>query len=222
MLFALSPGMLHSIDQNGRFVDVNQAWLDATGYARDEVIGQSALFVMTDESARYAFEQVLPTFWETGFVRDIHYRYRRRDGSLIDVVVDCNSVIHPETGRSVSLSYVRDVTALMKSERALRESETRYALAVQGANDGIWDWTIDEQRIHFSPRFSAMLGYDDGEFGETPERWLEQIHEDDRTLFELALQKHFDGLAPSFECECRVRTRTGEFRWVRVRGVAVR
>ena len=59
---------------------------------------------------------------------------------------------------------------------ALRRSEERYALAVRGANDGLWDWDLTTNRIYYAPRWKSMLGYDDGQIGDSPEEWFGRVH----------------------------------------------
>src|SRR5579862_9138194 len=61
----------------------------------------------------------------------------------------------------------------------LRESEERYALAAQGANDGLWDWNLVSNEVYWSSRWKAMLGYADAEIGVTADEWLARVHESD-------------------------------------------
>src|SRR3989440_10946377 len=67
-----------------------------------------------------------------------------------------------------------------RAQEALRESEERYALAAQGANDGLWDWNVTANVVHFSPRWKVMLGYQENEIGDKPEEWVDRIHDADR------------------------------------------
>ena len=105
---------------------------------------------------------------------------------------------------------------------ALRESEERYALALQGANDGLWDWNLLTNHVHWSGRWKAMLGYGDDEIGTSPDEWLNRVHPDDRPGVQAALDAHLAGVAQYFESEHRVLHRAGSYRWVRCRGAAVR
>lgn len=105
---------------------------------------------------------------------------------------------------------------------ALRESEERYELALRGANDGLWDWNMVTDRVHWSARWKAMLGYGDEEIGDSPDEWLNRVHPDDRGAVQLALDAHLAGVAEYFESEHRILHRSGSYRWVRCRGAAVR
>ncbi len=109
-----------------------------------------------------------------------------------------------------------------RAERALRDSEERYRLAVRGANDGLWDWDLEVGAVYFSPRWKAMLGYTDDEIGTEPDEWFGLVHPDDRSALRSALAAHFKGEASHFEMEHRMRHRSGDDRWVLTRGVAVR
>jgi len=109
-----------------------------------------------------------------------------------------------------------------RAERALRDSEERYRLAVRGANDGLWDWDLDVDAVYLSPRWKAMLGYTDDEIGADPGEWFDLVHHDDRSALRSALEAHFKSEASHFEMEHRMRHRSGDDRWVLTRGVAVR
>ena len=127
------------------------------------------------------------------------------------------------------------VTNLDLLERALRyaithqhalarlaESEQRHALAMQGANDGLWDWDVRRDRLYFSPRWKQMLGYGDPELGDAPGEWLGRVHPDDRAALTQALDAHLTGAGHHFEHEHRIQHRDGSYRWMLARGMAVR
>ncbi len=111
---------------------------------------------------------------------------------------------------------------LHKNKEALRKSEERYALAAQGANDGLWDWDLHTGNLFFSERWQKILGYDYGTFGNTLEDWFDHIHKDDLPDVEVALSNHLEGLTEHFEHEHRMRYKDQEYIWVLVRGLAIR
>jgi diguanylate cyclase (GGDEF)-like protein/PAS domain S-box-containing protein len=104
----------------------------------------------------------------------------------------------------------------------LAESEQRHALAMQGANDGLWDWDVRRDRLYFSPRWKQMLGYAEPELGDAPGEWLGRVHPDDRAAVTQALDAHLTGASHHFEHEHRMQHRDGSYRWMLARGMAVR
>jgi len=122
----------------------------------------------------------------------------------------------------VALARIRTQVALKKAEEALLVSEERYALAAQGANDGLWDWNLVDNAIYFSPRWKIMLGFQEAEIGDRPEEWLDRIHVADRERVNDEIAAHQRGLTPHFESENRVLHKDGSFRWMLSRGLAVR
>jgi len=117
---------------------------------------------------------------------------------------------------------VRYALGRHRAEQALRQSEERYALAVAGASDGIWDWDLAQRRVYLSPRWKAMLGCADGDIGDDEADWFARVHEEDRARLHAALEKHLVGSESHFEFEHRMRHQDGSVRWVLTRGVAVR
>jgi len=111
--------------------------------------------------------------------------------------------------------------SLKSEEDKLRVSEERYALAVGGANDGIWDWDLDTGTIYFSPRWKSMLGYKDGEIGDQPEELFRRVHPEDLTKLKEDINLHLEGRTPHLQSEFRVNHKDGAYRWMLYRGLAV-
>lgn len=109
-----------------------------------------------------------------------------------------------------------------RAEQALRASEKRYELAVQGAKDGLWDWDLNTNQVYFSPRWKAMLGYSDDEIGTSPDEWFNRVHPRDLEKLKLELTAHINGAAPNFENEHRILHKDGTYRWVLARGLVVK
>lgn len=107
------------------------------------------------------------------------------------------------------------------AQQALQESEARYALAARGSNDGLWDWNLTSNVVHFSPRWKAMLGYQENEIGDKPEEWFDRVHDADRARVKDEISAHQRGLTAHFESEHRMLHKDGSFRWMLSRGLAI-
>ncbi|MEZ4634333.1 MAG: diguanylate cyclase [Caldilineaceae bacterium] len=104
---------------------------------------------------------------------------------------------------------------------ALRESEERYALAARAANDGLWDWNLATNKIYYSPRWCLMLGFNEDEIGNSPNEWFHRLHPDDHDTTRKAIDLYLQGKTAHFEQEYRIRHRSGSYRWMLSRGMAL-
>lgn len=86
-LYNRTPVMLHSIDREGKIVNVSDFWLETLGYRRDEVLGRLSADFMTDESRSYVIGTVVPEFLRTGRTRDIPLHLLTSSGKVIDVLL---------------------------------------------------------------------------------------------------------------------------------------
>jgi diguanylate cyclase (GGDEF)-like protein/PAS domain S-box-containing protein len=144
------------------------------------------------------------------------------DGLLEAFKLGANDYLTKPVDFAAALARVATHVAHRRTLSALRDSETRYALAARGTNDGLWDWNQQTQSIYYSPRWKAMLGYDDAAIASTLDEWLSRVHPEDRMRVERDLSDHTQGLTVQFDCEYRIRHKDGSFRWMLSRGLAIR
>lgn len=109
-----------------------------------------------------------------------------------------------------------------KVEDLLRESEERYALAANAANDGVWDWNLQTDELYFSPRWKHMLGYEEDEISNHLSEWLNRIHPDDLESFNRTIADRQEGTTSHFEIQYRLLHKDGTYRWMLSRGLVVR
>jgi diguanylate cyclase (GGDEF)-like protein/PAS domain S-box-containing protein len=114
------------------------------------------------------------------------------------------------------------IEQLQDSAERLQASEQRYALAIRGANDGLWDWDIESRSVYCSPRFCEISGLPAGASLRDASAIAERVHPEHAEAYRHALIEHLKGLSAQFKCEYRARQDDGEYRWVMMRGVALR
>ncbi|MGB4948565.1 MAG: ATP-binding protein, partial [Candidatus Competibacter denitrificans] len=115
-----------------------------------------------------------------------------------------------------------EIAERQQMERALRESDERYDLAMKGAREGLWHWTATTKLFHVSPHVSEVLGFDPPVATLAVPEWLALIHPDDLTHFREVVRAYYRGDTEFFECELRVRRPDGSYRWVFNRGLGLR
>ena len=122
----------------------------------------------------------------------------------------------------VAMARIRTQLERRSIEIALRESEERYSLAAEGANDGLWDWNLRTHEVYFSDRWKRMLGYEPHEIGGSIDDWFDRVHKDDVYRLKETLDQHLRELTPKFSCEYRMIMKDGSHHWMLCRGSAVR
>lgn len=130
-------------------------------------------------------------------------------------------LIKKEVDTALLSKSIRYAIERQKADAALRESEERYALAVAGASEGIWDWNIKTGGAYFSPRWQALLGLSQESISADIDQWFDRVHPDDLSPLHAAIKAHFQNVEAHFEHEHRLRHEEGEYRWMLVRGQAI-
>jgi len=105
--------------------------------------------------------------------------------------------------------------------QALRVSEERYRVAVAGSNDGIWDWDLRSGVVHFSERWSAILGLQGQRLQASIDEWFMRVHPEDVDRLRAEMREATEGRSTHFESQHRVRHTSGSYRWVLSRAAVV-
>lgn len=94
----------------------------------------------------------------------------------------------------------------------LEQAQERLELALRGSNDGLWDWNLRTGELYLSPRWKAILGYDDAELPNQPSSWQRLVDDAGRTLVARLLQTSGNASTAPYELEFRMRHKLGH--WV--------
>jgi len=206
-------------DVGGAIQFVNQAFVEITGYTREEALGQNPRILKSGKQSNEFYAEM----WRAigaGQVWQGEVTNRRKDGTEYEAQLTISPVRNAEGQVEQLVAIQRDVTAQRQAEQALAASEERLALAIEAADAGIWELHVDSGEAYFSPRWLSMLGYAPDELPHTYETWASLLHPDEAAAVQQAVQRHIEA-GEDFGLDFRMRTRDEGWRWVHAIGKAV-
>ncbi len=115
-----------------------------------------------------------------------------------------------------------DITELRASEDALRRSEERLQLALEAVSDGLWDWDLTTGAVFRSPRYYELVDRNPDEDTRDFDFFMSTVHPDDLPQMLGSFEAHKQGKTAAIDFCYRLATRSGETRWMSVRGSAVK
>jgi diguanylate cyclase (GGDEF)-like protein/PAS domain S-box-containing protein len=208
-------------DTHGRFTFANQRFCATVGKPLTEVLGKTDHDFFPPELAdKYRQDDVRVMASNEVFETIEENQPPGKEKVYVQVV---KNALHDARGRVIGIQCLFwDVSERVRARVALQKSEERYALAVQGANDGLWDWDLVSNQIYYAPRWKSMLGLAEGEIGTNADEWMTRVHPDDLARLKAEMATHVLGYSPHFQHEHRMRHKDGSWRWMLSRGLAVR
>ena len=212
------------LDTEGRIVRFNPYMAEISGYSLQEVEDRDWVATFLPERdqirVREVFQEAVADVQTKGEVNAIVTKDGRErkiewydktlkdaDGNVVGLLAigqDITERVQVESQRDASLE-------------ALRVSEERFDLAVQGSEAGLWDWDIPDNSLYWSPRFKELLGYADDELEVDFHTFESHLHPDDKEHTEAAIEDHLKDRG-RYDVEQRLRTKSGEYRWFQSRG----
>ena len=197
------------VDRAGRITLWNDALAGLLGCVSERALGRSivsAVPAMTQTDVPDAVVDAMKTA-QMRVVRDLVLTSEAGDRVVqVDILPD---------GSGAMLLW-HDVTG----QAALRQDSERLALAVEGANDGLWSWDIRTQEFYVSARWRAIVGLPARSGAGSREDWLGRVHPDDILSLKEAFDAHLAGRTPIFQHEHRLRHEDGTYRWCLCRALA--
>jgi PAS domain S-box-containing protein len=128
-------------------------------------------------------------------------------------------------GQSALLVWQRDITERKQAEKVTQQSEERLAMALRGANLGLWDWQANPEMMVTNDIWSEMLGYQRAEldalYGNTTARWSNMVYPEDMARAVDHFTKFVNGELTVYRIELRMMTKNGEPKWILAVGDAV-
>jgi PAS domain S-box-containing protein len=237
VLESMSDGLL-AVDTTGKFLVFNRPAQEMLGDWRGDKfeswLTNYKRFHLDGKTPVAAEELALPRALQGMETNDLNIVVRtpsQPDGFVVSVN---GRPLRDDQGNVVAgITVVRDVSELIsaqrrltESEAALKQSEERYALAFEGAYDGLWDWDLRADKMFLSGRCMDILGYpgrtDAGGCTESHDWWADLIHPDDAPAALKAIQECLTGNSRSFATEYRVRRADGRYCWISDRGAVIR
>lgn len=144
----------------------------------------------------------------------------------VGIAISQANLLQQETQRSLELDQQNqqlqdEIQERKKVEIALRQSEERWQILLQGNSDAIWDLNIESGEVIFTQRWKEMLGYEEHEIKNNHDEWLKCIHPDDFDWVMAQNQDYFEQRNPKYCLEYRIRAKDGSYKWILVRAQAV-
>src|SRR5262245_12635619 len=183
------PGAVLLLDDGGRILHANAALAAALGEAAAALAGRSLVELSHPEDA--AAVRACLSAGGAGPAEGA-FRLRTREGAWRHFEGVAAPFTEPGTPARVVIE-ARDVTDRRRGEETLRGSDERTALAARGADDGIWDWDLEADRVEYSARWKAMVGADDQHVSDRPAEWFDRVHPEDVHGLRADIVAHLQG-----------------------------
>lgn len=208
-----------AVDIKGAILFINSGAERLFGYTSDELIGNDVEMLlpidvrMIHSNHRKRFLDN-PATRLMGQGRELFARHK--DGHIIPVEIGLN--ISEFSNETIVIALISDITYRKNLETALSESTERWRFALEGSNQGVWDWNVETGEVYFSQQWKAMIGFGDDDAIHTREEWIQRVHPDDMGDWLEDVERHFRGESPIIINEHRIRHSDGSYLWIVERG----
>ena len=199
---------------------VNDAFLTMTGYTPAEVQGRYACDLLAGPATDPGVIEAKRARLQAGQSFKGELFYYSKAGGGFWVRLDVQPVRDAAGALLHFITIATDITEEKRAAEALQLSEERWQLALEGSDDGVWDWSIAHDTMWFSTRWKALIGYAEDEFPCNFEAWRGTLHPDDWPWVQATLDAYLTRRSENYAVEFRMRHKDGSWRWILSRGKA--
>lgn len=198
----------------------NRRWLDFTGRTIEQEKGNGWAEGVHPKDLEHCLSTYVSAF-DARQPFAMEYRLLRHDGEYRWLL---NQGLPRYDANREFIGYIgscMDITEEKHVRDKLNVSEQRLRLALQAAEQGMFDLNLESGAAIVSPEYPLMLGYDPDTFRETNTAWLERLHPDDRERVEQTYHRYITGELREYKVEFRQRMRSGQWKWILSQGSVV-
>ena len=113
------------------------------------------------------------------------------------------------------------IAELKKKRSRLKNRESRLRLALEAANESVWDWDIKNDKLYWNANYYKMLGYKPFEIESSFASWEKLICPEDLLAAKSKIAEHFNDTSSPFEAQFRMKKKSGELIWILARGSVI-
>ncbi len=157
-LYDNAPLPYQSLNEDGSFRDINPIWLSTLGYKRNEVIDNNFADFLHPNWKPH-FEQNFPEFKKRGFINDVQFKIRHKDGNYLDISFEGSIGYNADGSFKQTYCVFKDITEEKKTEAKLLNSEQNHRDLVDNLMDGVAIIDENAKHIYVNPKFSEITGY---------------------------------------------------------------
>jgi PAS domain S-box-containing protein len=216
-LYSIGDAVI-TTDTNGLVLQMNPVAERLTGWNEKEAVGKpiGEMFNIIAEDSRQAMENPVERVLAEGKVVGLanHTLLINKQGNETPIA-DSGAPIVSKEGKTLGVVLVfRDQTAEREAQRALEQSEERYALVMAASEQGMWDWHVETNEVFYSKQWKKQIGYEDHELKNDFSTWIEHLHPDERESCQKAVYDYLEHPVEHLMLEFRFRHKDGSYRWI--------
>ena len=222
-LFERAPMAYQSLDENGCFLAVNQAWLDTLGYSRNEVIGRNfGEFLHPDWQNHFLMN--FPRFKAIGEVLGVEFEMARKDGSFLLVSFDGKISRNSQGLFQQTHCIFQDITERRRAEMALLEKELILNVSQRLTKAGGWQWDVIAQTMTWTEQTHRIHDLEPDKFSRSSPDYVDIslacYAPEDRPRILAAFRRCAETGEP-YDLEFPFTTAKGRRLWIRTTAEAV-
>nr|WP_321265676.1 bacteriohemerythrin [uncultured Sulfurimonas sp.] len=214
-LFQTIPDLIFTKDINGVYLSCNSRFEDFVNAKEADIIGKTDydfvdksladFFRLNDikamQSAKLSINEETVSFANDGHT---------------ETLMTTKVPMYDENNKLYGIMGVgRDITSIKEIQKNIEVEKNRFKLAVEGSQDGIWDWNLQTNELLFGERFETMLGYTQGSLKNDASTWFNLLHPEDTERASKNVYNYLDAKGKGlFECTFRLQANDGSWRWI--------
>jgi PAS domain S-box-containing protein len=197
--------------------------LELTGFSPDDIIWNRRLSyndLIHPDDQKFVFETV-QAGTQNHQPFEMIYRIITASGEQKWVWEKGEGVFKNDDSLLALEGFITDITDLIETQKALRQSQERFSLAMEGATDGLWDWKIDTNDIYYSPRWKEMLGFNEDEIENSINEWEKRVLPEDLPHAQDEINAVISMKQDMFHTEFRMMHKDGHLVHILSRGIGI-